>query len=51
MDGWKISLKTHSHQTGMQPILPITVPVKGVANGDGVVRCEQTLIPTYDYDW
>ena len=37
---------------GMQPILPVTVPIKkikGVTNqcygdGDGVVRCEQTCL-------
>ena len=41
---------------GMQPILPITVPVKkikgvvihqcyGDGDGDGVIRYEQTLLP------
>ena len=36
---------------GVQPILPVTVPVKKIkdaarqcyGDGDGVVRCEQTL--------
>ena len=36
---------------GMQPILPVTVPIKKIkgdfskcyGDGDGVIRCEQTL--------
>ena len=39
-------------QMGMQPILPVTVPIKKIkgvtsqcyGDGDGVVRCEQTCL-------
>ena len=38
-------------QMGLQPVLPVTVPIKKIegahrqcyGDGDGVVRCEQTL--------